>query len=237
MFYDLYVHTSGSIGESTLEETINWAKTLGLGGLGIVFYPEQLQSKPTLPKADIDLASICVIKANTPADVDEAVARNRQKADVIAVFGGNYDVNRAACSNSAVDVLLHPELNRHDNGLDHICAHAAKENNVAIELNFHSLLEAYRRHRVSVLAAMRKNIMLCRKYDAPIVVASGALTKWDLRSGRELAALANVLGLELGKAIDAASAIPEHIVTVNREKLAGKRWEGVSIVEEDAKGE
>lgn len=237
MFYDLYVHTSSSIGESTLEDMISWAKNLGLNGLGIVFFPEQLQSRPQLPKADIDLASVCVIKANSLEELDQLVARSRQKAEVIAVYGGNYDINRAACLNPAVDILLHPELGRHDSGLDHICARAAQENNVAIELNFHSLLESYRRHRVSALAAMRKNIMLCKKYGAPIIVASGALTKWDLRSGRELASVANLLGMELGKAIDSVSITPEQIVLTNREKLEGKRWEGVRIVEEDAKGE
>lgn len=239
MFYDLYVHTSSSIGESTLDELSTWAKNIGLGGLGIVFYPEQLQSRPSLPKGEIDLASVCVIKANSVEELDQLVTRCRQKAEVIAVYGGNYDINRAACSNSAVDILLHPERDRHDSGLDHICARQAQENNVAIELNFHSLMESYRRHRVAILAAMRKNVMLCKKYNAPVIVASGAISKWDLRSGREIASIANLLGMELGKAIDSISLIPEQIVTTNREKLANKRWEGVRVVEEseDVKGE
>jgi RNase P/RNase MRP subunit p30 len=84
---------------------------------------------------------------------------------------------------------------------------------------------------------MRKNIMLCRKYGAPVITASGSISKWDMRSGRELAALSNILGLELGHAIDSISAIPENIVKANREKLAGKQWEGVRVVEEDATGE
>jgi len=239
VFYDLYVHASNSIGESTIEDMASWAKQAGLDGIGIVYFPEQLQLRPVLPKADVDLVSVCVIKAPGIAELEERVARSRQKAEIIAVYGGDYDINRAACSNPAVDVLLHPELGRHDSGLDHICIHAAKENNVAIELNFHSLLESYRKHRVSVLAAMRKNIMLCRKYGAPIIVASGSLSKWDLRSGRELASLANLLGLELGKAIESVSTVPERIVAANREKLAGKRWEGVRVIEEseDAKGD
>jgi len=238
VFYDLYVHTSSSIGEHTTEEMVGWAKNIGLNGLGIVFFPEQLQNRPQLPKAAVDLASVCVVKTNNTTELEQLIARSRQKAEIIAVYGGNYDINRAACSNPAVDILLHPELGRHDSGLDHICARAAQENNVAIELNFHSILESYRRHRVAVFAAMRKNIMLCKKYGAPMVVASGALSKWDLQSGRELASLANLLGMELGKAIDAVSAVPEQIVLTNREKLAGKRWEGVRIVEEeDAKGE
>ena len=54
-----------------------------------------------------------------------------------------------------------------------------------------------------------------------------------MRGGRELAAISHLLGMELGKAIDAASAVPEEIIRINREKLSGKRYEGVSVVDEE----
>jgi len=79
---------------------------------------------------------------------------------------------------------------------------------------------------------MRKNILLCKKFNAPIIVTSGALSKWELRGPRELAALANLLGLDLGKAIETVSTTPAGIIEKNKAKLAGKHWEGVSIVEE-----
>jgi ribonuclease P/MRP protein subunit RPP1 len=124
-------------------------------------------------------------------------------------------------------------MGRPDSGLDHICARAAHDNNVAIEVSFHEVLDAYKRNRVHILAALRKNVMLARKYEAPVITSSGALSKWGLRSGRELAALANILGMELGKAVESVSSVPESIVRANREKLAGTRWEGVAIVGEN----
>jgi RNase P/RNase MRP subunit p30 len=57
------------------------------------------------------------------------------------------------------------------------------------------------------------------------------VTKWGLRSGRELAAVANVLGLDLGEAIDSASLIPQTIVNDNRKKLSDRKWDGVEIVD------
>ena len=82
------------------------------------------------------------------------------------------------------------------------------------------------------MSSLKKNIGLCAKYETPVIVSSSAVTKWGMRGGRELAAIAHLLGLELGKAIDAASSIPEQIVNINREKHAGKRYDGVKVVDD-----
>jgi ribonuclease P/MRP protein subunit RPP1 len=147
------------------------------------------------------------------------------------VHGGDYDVNRAACENPMIDVLCHPELGRKDSGLDHVCMKAAADNSVAIEINFREVLESYKIKRTYVLSSMKKNIKLARKYGTSIVTTSGAVTKWGMRSARELASISYLLGLELGQAIDSVSVVPESIVRKNREKLAGKRWEGVRAAE------
>jgi RNase P/RNase MRP subunit p30 len=78
---------------------------------------------------------------------------------------------------------------------------------------------------------MAKNVKLCREYNADIITTSGAVNKYGLRSARELAAVTNLLGLELGKAIESVSSLPEEIIKSNREKLSGKRWEGARVVE------
>jgi ribonuclease P/MRP protein subunit RPP1 len=228
-FYDLHVHTNLSIGENTLEEMVGIAKRLGMHGLGVVqYYPGEISE---MPKLDIDIVKCVMIKPGTPNELNELAAKVRNRAEVLMVHGGDYDINRAACENSMIDVLCHPELGRKDSGLDHICAKAANENEVAIEINFREILESYKKNRVYVLSAMKKNIKLCKKYGVNVATASGAVTKWGLRSGRELSAVANLLGLELGNAIQSTSDIPENIITKNREKLAGQRWQGVSVVE------
>lgn len=227
-YYDLHVHTSLSIGENSVEDVANMAKKLGLAGIGVVrYYPV---SSERLPKIEgIDIVSSVMLKATEPSELNKLAEKARSKTEVLMVHGGDYNINRAACENPLIDVLCHPELGRKDSGLDHICARAAHDNNVAIEINFREVLESYKRNRIYVLSAMKKNIDLCKKYETKIVSSSSAVTIWGMRSGRELAALTHLLGLDLGKSIETASTIPEQIIRENREKLAGKRIEGVRI--------
>ncbi|MBI2076173.1 MAG: hypothetical protein HYT72_02915 [Candidatus Aenigmarchaeota archaeon] len=230
MFHDLHVHTSLSIGENTVEEMAETAKRIGLGSIGIArYYNGKIEQ---LPKIEgIDLVSCVIIKSGNAAELDKAIRNVRNKAEIIMVHGGDYDVNRAACENPMVDILCHPELGRKDSGLDHVCMKAAGENKVAIEINFREILESYKRRRIYILSAMKKNIKLAKKYETRIITTSGAVSKWGMRSGRELAAFAYLLGLELGESIATTSTVPEEIVRINREKLAGNRFEGVSVVE------
>ncbi|MFH0836607.1 MAG: RNase P subunit p30 family protein [Candidatus Aenigmatarchaeota archaeon] len=225
MAYDLHVYTSRTIGENSLDEMISFAKKLGLKGLGIARL--HTDKKQEFPETDIDLVDVVVIKAEN--GIDEIARRIRTKAEIIAVYGGKYLVNRQACESRYVDILLHPSLNRNDSGLDHVCVRAAADNRTAIEINFRQILEAYKKGRSSILTHMKRNIMLCKKFNTDVITTSSSLSKWNMRSARELASVAYLLGLDLGHAIDTSTIIPEEIVRINREKLAGKRWEGVII--------
>ncbi len=234
MSYDLHVHTSQSIGEDSAEEMAKRAKKLGIAGIGICkFYGTGADLSWDMPSVEgIDFVKVIILKPKHAGELEKLAAKVRGRTEVVAVYGGNYDVNRAACENSMVDVLFHPELGRNDSGIDHICARAAKENNVAMEINFREILESYKRHRIYVLGAMRRNIMLCEKYGVDMVTSSGAHTKWNMRSGRDMAAVSHLLGMELSAALDTVSSVPEVIVADNRKKLSGKKWEGVDIVGE-----
>lgn len=224
-FYDLHVHSTLSIGENHVEEMAEMAKRLGLSGIGIVrYYSGRLES---LPKVDgIDIISAVMIKASNVEDMRSVVHAAREKAEIIMVHGGDYNINRAACENSMVDILCHPELGRKDSGLDHICAKAAKENNVAVEVNFREIMESHRKNRVFTMSSIKRNVGLLEKYGAPVVVNSGAVSRWGMRGGRELASIASLVGMDISKAIESASAVQENMVKANRERLSGKRWEG-----------
>ncbi len=227
-FYDIHVHSTLSIGENSPEEIIEFAKMLGLTGIGIVqYYPGSIEK---IPKTDIDVISCIIIKAEDVEELRKNIRKIRNKAEIVMVHGGNYDINRAACESSMVDVLCHPELGRKDSGLDHICVKAAAENNVAIEINFREILENYKKRRVNVISSIKRNVMLCNNYSAPVVITSAAVSKWGMRAGRELASFGYLFGLDLPKAIDSVSTNIEEMITRNREKLANKRWEGVKIV-------
>lgn len=233
MFYDMHVHTTLSIGENSLEEVAEFAKKIGLNGIGVVRYYNGTKIEPLPTVEGIDIINAIMLKPSFPDDLNRQAEKVRDKCEILMVHGGNYDINRSACENPLIDILCHPELGRKDSGLDHIVVKAAADNKVAIEINFREILESYKRQRVHILSSMRKNVKLCTKYEANVITASGAISKWNLRSGRDLAAITYLLGLDLGKAIDTVTTIPEEMVKVNREKLDGKRWEGVSIVEEE----
>ncbi|MBI4019374.1 MAG: hypothetical protein HY364_03905 [Candidatus Aenigmarchaeota archaeon] len=223
-YYDLHTHSSLTIGENTTDEMLAMARKLGLRGIGI----SGLREKPA---SELDIISCYIIEAKNPQQLMEEARKYRDSYEVLMVSGGNYEVNRAACENPMIDILCHPGKGRKDSGLDHICVKAAKENNVAIEINFREILDNYRKRRVRILEGIRRNVLLCRKFGAPMVAFSGAVTKWGMRAGRELAAVAAIAGMELPDAIASVSVIPQQIVANNRERLSGKKWQGVVIHE------
>ncbi len=229
--YDLHVHTSQSIGENTTEEMGDIAKKLGIDGIGVCrFYSTKADLVWGMPSLGMDLVKVIILKPKAAGELEKMASVVRNSAEIVAVYGGDYDINRAACENSMIDILMHPELGRNDSGIDHICARAAAENSVAIEINFREILESYKNRRAIILGSMKRNIRLCNKYSTPVITASGAHTRWTMRSGRELAAITHLLGMELSAAIDTVSLIPENIVLTNRKKLKGKKWEGVTVV-------
>src|SRR3989344_257726 len=100
-FYDLHVHTSLSIGENSIDDMAEMGKRLGLAGIGIVQYYPSVRELPEIE--GIDLISSVMIKASMPDELNKLAGKSREKAEVLAVHGGNYDVNRAACENSMID--------------------------------------------------------------------------------------------------------------------------------------
>ncbi len=216
-YYDLHVEIKD------VEKAVEMAVRLGYSGVGIV----GLTKEET--KNMENVISVGLIKAKSKEELKKKLSEERKKYEVIIVSGGIYDVNRAACEDSRVDILAHPEYGRNDSGLDHVCVKAAAENNVAIEINFSEILNST--NRVRLFRHLRKNIMLARKYGAEIVIASGAKSLWEMRAPRDLAGFVFLLGLDLNKSIDGISTIPEEIVNVNREKLEGKRFGDVRVVD------
>jgi len=231
-YYDLHIDSE------KLEEIIEMAKLLGFSGIFVnVQNIEERRLNENLKQFlspeknnEIELIRGVIIKAKNKEELKAQIEKYRRKVEIIAVYGGDYEINRLACEDNRVDILYHPELGRNDSGLDHICIKSAAENNVAIEINFNEILKS--KNRAKILSFMRKNIKLCKKYEAKIIITSGATEKWEMRAPRELASIGYVLGLDLKDAIDAVSINPETKINENREKLKGNIIGNVRIVEE-----
>lgn len=227
-FYDLHVQPV----ESSIEEIIKTAEQLGYSGVCITAIPENFEKleKAKSIQSKIELYTGIIISANETDILKKLIDQYREKVDIIIVSGGDYKINRAACENPKVDILAHPERERNDSGLDEACLTAAKKNNVAIEINFKEILNNYRRMRASIMQLNYQNIKLCAEMKAPIILASGALSIWDMRAPRELISVAGILGIELAESFNLMTAVPQTILEKNKKKLDNKIiTEGVEI--------
>ncbi|MBN2095253.1 MAG: hypothetical protein JW727_04345 [Candidatus Aenigmarchaeota archaeon] len=149
----------------------------------------------------------------------EAIAKKlRRKVDLILAYGGNYHINRLACSSDYIDLLCHPERGRRDCGLDHVCCREAHDHNTVIEVNFGQILNSSGGKRVREIYLLKEIVRLCLKSKCPFVVNSGAKTVQGMRGGRELSALSCVLGAQIYPSIVSNSDLPEQLVKMNREK-------------------
>lgn len=237
-FYDLHIQSNLSSGESSIEQIVDFAKKLGYSGIAICDNyqgPEkinELKNEINKIETDLEVYPGVNIQAKDVNQLREIISKVRERVHVVVVSGGDYSINRAACEDPRVDILAHPELGRMDSGLDEPSLNAAAQNNVAIQLNFREVLYNFRKPRSYILNHISKNINLCNHFRTPVVFCSGAQSIWDMRNPRELISIANVLGMELGKAFASVTSVPQEIIEGNKKTLEGtKITEGVEVVD------
>ena len=154
-------------------------------------------------------------------------ANRRSEIDIVAVYGGNETINRAACKDSNVDVLVHPETEK-DGGINHVIAKEARDHGVAIEFDLSRIIFLRGASRIKAISDFRVNLMLARKYEVDILLVSNAKTPYDVRMPQEMVALAGLFGMHQDEAYRAMCDVPHRIF---KEKAPGYITSGVEIVE------
>lgn len=227
-----------SSGDNTLQEIVEFAQKLGYTGIAICDTFENKENIDKLKEAiskletNTEVYAGAYIQAKNVPELKEMITKARENAMVVVVAGGNYNINRAACEDPRVDILAHPELGRIDSGLDQVCLACATRNNMAIQINFREILYSFRKPRSYILNHITKNINLTNQYRTPVIISSGAKSIWDMRAPRELVSMANVLGLDLGKAFHGVTSVPQEIIQNNMKTLEGtKITDGVEVVD------
>lgn len=235
-FYDFGVHPAPE-GENSPEELAALAKHLGYSGLAFVPHSDKLSSGlPSVPsEGNFEIIKGVELKEENPSKLHGLIGMFRKKVDVLAVHGGSEKINRAAVENSSVDILNHPSPEK-GRGLNQVLAKAAGENEVAIGLSLAALLYSRGFRRVHLLSDYRATLELARKYDVPLLLSSDAMSCFDLRAPREMAAFAELFGMEEDEALDAISTVPEKVLARNRPS-AGYVRPGVEVVEVIEEGE
>jgi ribonuclease P/MRP protein subunit RPP1 len=226
--YDLHLHSAFSGGISSLEELASTAKVLGYKGICFVAYPLSKREEEIL-KAEIERIkkefAIEIYLGFEARNVRELkfLAKRRKEFDVLLARGGNLQLNRVACETPEVDILTHPEFGRSDSGLNHVLAKLAAKNNVAIEINFREILVSSKATRSRILSHISRNVMLAKKFKAPIILCSGAISHFEMRDAYSLISMATQLGLELKEAKDAITKVPSKIIEEIK-KRRDERW-------------
>lgn len=204
------------------------AKEYGYAGIATLNTPEY-QAEVKAVEGGARVYPGVMIEADNVRQLKGRIGTYRGRVVVLAVRGGVEKINRAAVEDPRVDVLSHPHTRR-GGGLNHVLARAAADNRVAIEYDLGQVIHGRGGSRVRVLTGFRDNLKLCRKYDAPMLLTSGARSKYDLRAPREMIALAGLFDMTKGEAEAALSTTPEEIIR-RRSPPDGQVMPGVEVVE------
>ncbi len=225
--FDMHVHSAFSEGESTIEQLAQRAKELGYAGICFSEYYEgraqleKLKAKIAGASKKTKIEILLGFEARNTHEL-KRLTDMRRLYDVLLARGGDLRLNRAAVEAKEVDILTHPEHGRYDCGMNHVMAKLAKKNNVAIEINFREMLTSTKKTRSRILAGMRENIALAKKYKMPIILCSGAISHWELRDPLCMSSMAEQLDLTLKQAKEAVSKAPENIVKRVKERKSEK---------------
>jgi len=235
-FFDLHVHSAFSEGESSIEQLAAMAKELGYSGICFSeYYKNENQIKKLYyeiekVKQKVGIEIFLGFEARSPKEL-MLLKERRRRFDVLLVHGGDLRLNREAVETPEVDILTHPEFGRQDSGLNHVLMKLARKNNVAVEINFRNILIESKSSRSKLLARMQNNARLAKKFHAPVILCSGAVSHHEMRDPHVIVSMAEQLGLDLDKAKESLSKIPEKILQQAKERK-GERWisPGVKIL-------
>ena len=217
-FYDYCL-----IAEDGIEAIMKKAIELGWNGLCIL--NEKKKNLPLKKIDKIDVVRGLLIETNKAKDVGKEAANNRKLFEIIAARGVNEEVNRMAVETPEIDILLPAP----DAKIDYVMVKLAKKNNVAIGFEFRLLLQSSGEERGRIFSRMLETAKLVKKFRAPFVLTSGAMSDWDLRSPSELYSFGKVLGFDPS---GIRTNLSDKIVEENRKRL-GDKWvmPGVEVEE------
>jgi ribonuclease P/MRP protein subunit RPP1 len=188
--------------------------------LGFVDVVVTVHSPHWAPDPDSSLTFGVEIISQSVRDLRKQIAFFREKAPIVSVHGGDERINRAACKDDRVDLLMHPEKGTHG-VLSQVEAKLARKNQVALGLGLSYFWKTENAERSHFLTLQRKNVAVCKKLGVPIVIMSDAYSCYDVRAPSQLKALARILGLNRLDADIALSRNPFKIIASRKGEKRG----------------
>lgn len=136
-----------------------------------------------------------LISGVTAHDAAARVKRARASGSVIIIQAGDNGFNRAVLGLKGVHILT--GIHAADRlAFDHVTARLAADNNVALDISLAPIILQRGGARQKALNRYLDILLLSRKFGFPLVLSSHARSVLAMRSVREAAAVASLIGLD-----------------------------------------
>jgi RNase P/RNase MRP subunit p30 len=154
--------------------------------------------------------------------------RNRMRFEVIGVKPLTNELATVSARDHRVD-LIYYDLSKRNTVFRESVAHVCVG---ALEIQVRPLVALSARGGIhEIFARLMREVRIAVEHDIPIVVTSSARELSEIRAARDMAALAECLGLSGGGSLDAVSRNPMEIISRNRLKLSERYiMEGVQLL-------
>jgi RNase P/RNase MRP subunit p30 len=195
-------------------------------GLVAVTFPQNVSEEEVqkvrgiCDEAEVDLVTRVDLKPRTPNELVYCLRRLRRKFEIIAVICDSKSVARQAARDRRVDLLNFPSFDFRRRFFDRAEAELASNSLASFEVDTRPLLSLDGSARIRLLASLRREASIAKKFHVPIVISSGVSEVMLMRKPKELAALGFLFDLDEISAVKAVSENPLLIVKRNREKLS-----------------
>lgn len=229
---------------TSTERLIRKSSELGYSALGITFTPAVDRREIEQIGAICDAAKIRYVtrvdlRPRTVRELLEYLRRVRRRFVIVAVQCYSKAVARQAAKDKRVDLLSFPFNGSGKCFFDRAEAELASSAGASLEIDMSQILSTSGLQRSILLMKLRREVFYAKKFNVPIVLASGTSNVNLLRKPEDYASLAFLFGLSWHDAIKALSSNPQTIVERNARKL-GPNYvaPGVYIIKrgEDCRG-
>ncbi len=220
-FFDLIAHALPE-GSDSVSRLAQAAKKLGYAGIAVI---EPVNKHHRFGDIDVhlppDFSIHYGIGISCKLSMIREISGSKGRSGLVVVKGADEETNRTALETPGVDILLQPLQ------FNNVLAKIACDNSVAIGFDLGSLIFKHGEERKNELIMMRTNLKHARKYDVPMVLTGNSYSHYDLRSPREMAAIAGLFGMTEKEAVDSMSSVPPDIM---KRKSPGYIQEGIEVI-------
>lgn len=220
-FYDMRINSTLSIGESTPSEIAEFVQRLGINGVCLADFARRpindfSKLKDELGDFSIKIFSRADIETKSTVSLKQTLSRIRGNIDIIGVECPNRSLFAFAARDSRVDIIvINPENAKI---FRRTAAKLAAKNDTAVEISLSWIISTGGVSRINILNRFRKVVEETVNANAPLLLSSGAIHKYQLRAPRELMALARLLDIDEKEAKRALSDVPKQMILRNVEK-------------------